>query len=373
MADNNELDKLRKYMKLKKLSIGLSNQYTAALISCEANLYYLTGFANSEGTLFVTRSKSYLLVDFRYAEAARKNVTNCEVVVYERYEESLAELLKKHGIKEVMVEASHTTLSSAQQLKKIFSKTDCKLITNDMLDKLISNLRIIKSTDEIEKIEKAQRITEEAYLELLGMVKPGISESQLALELEFLMRKKGASGVSFDLITITGKKTSMPHGVPGQEIVSKGDFVTFDIGAVFEGYHSDMTRTVAVGEVSDEQRKIYDIVLEAQLTALAKVKAGMKASDVDKVARDVIESYGYGDYFKHSTGHGVGLDIHEQPFISSRSDKILSAGMVITVEPGIYLPDKFGVRIEDMVVVTADGCKNLASLPKELVVLPTQD
>ncbi len=369
MAGDTELDKLRKYMKLKKLSVGISDDKTAALITCDANIYYFTGFAHSEGKLLVTRSKSYLLVDFRYAEAAAKAVTNCEVIVYERYGESLKELIKRHGITQLMLESSHVTLASASELKRITADLNCDLITNDALDKLISNLRIIKSRDEIEKIEMAQRITEESYLELLNMVKPGVREADLALELEFLMRKKGASGVSFDLITITGKKTSMPHGVPGNEAISKGDFVTFDIGAVYEGYHSDMTRTVAVGQASDYQREIYGIVLEAQLTALSKVKAGVKASEIDKAARDVITEKGYAEYFKHSTGHGVGLDIHELPYVSQKSEKYLSAGMVVTVEPGIYLPDRFGVRIEDMVLVTADGCKNFASLPKDLIVL----
>ena len=369
MADNTELDKLRKYMTLKKLSTKLPDNKTAALITCETNIYYYTGFANSEGTLFVTRQKSYLLVDFRYGEAANKAVTNCEVIVYNKYADSLKEIAKKHGIKEVLIEASKVTVSRESTFKKIFSDIKCEVISNDMLDRLISNQRIVKSKDEIAKIEKAQRITEEAYLELLNMVKPGVREADLALELEFLMRKKGASGVSFDLITITGKKTSMPHGVPGDEAVKTGDFVTFDIGAIYEGYHSDMTRTIAVGEVSDYQREIYNIVLEAQLSGLAKVKSGINACDVDKAAREVIEREGYGEYFKHSTGHGVGLDIHEQPFVASKGDKILSDGMIITVEPGIYLPDKFGVRIEDMVVVTKDGCRNLANLPKELIVI----
>ena len=268
-----------------------------------------------------------------------------------------------------MIEISDVTIKRAESLRPILNDVDCKLVSNNILDKLISNMRIIKSSDEIAKIEKAQQITEEAFLELLNIVKPGVTEAELALELEFLMRKKGAEGVSFDLITITGKKTSMPHGVPGNEAVQRGDFVTFDIGAIYDGYHSDMTRTIAVGEVSDFQREIYNIVLEAQLTAISKVKAGVKASDVDKAARDVIKSKGYGDYFKHSTGHGVGLDIHEQPFVSPKSEAILSPGMIITVEPGIYLPDRFGVRIEDMGAVTKDGYRNFATLSKELIVV----
>lgn len=369
MRNDTELDKLRRYMKLKKLAVMLKDNETAAMITCEANLLYFTGFAGSEGTLLVTRQKSYFLVDSRYSEAAKLNVTNCEVVEYAKYTESIITVLKKHKINQMLLEASHTTLHTAAFLGKALEGTGCKLVKDDTLDKYISNLRIIKSRDEIEKIEKAQRITEEAYLELLNMVKPGVSEKSLALELEFLMRKKGASGVSFDLITITGKKTSMPHGVPSDDVVKSGDFVTFDIGAIYGGYHSDMTRTIAVGQVSDRQREIYNIVLQAQLAGLKAVRAGFKAKDVDKTARDVIEKAGYGDYYKHSTGHGVGLDIHEQPFVSSRSDKLLSAGMVITVEPGIYLPGEFGVRIEDMAVVEKDGCRNLANISKELIII----
>ena len=369
MSSTTELDKLRKFMKMKKLSVKLSNNRVGALITSETNIRYLTDFANSEGTLFITRERSYLLVDFRYGEAAQKQVTNCEVIVYDNYSESLKEIAKKHGIDEVLIEISQVTVKSESSLKKIFADVGCKIVSDDTLDRLISNLKIIKSSDEIAKIQKAQQITEEAYLELLNIVKPGVTEAQLALELEFLMRKKGAEGVSFDLITITGKKTSMPHGVPGNEVVRRGDFVTFDIGAIYDGYHSDMTRTVAVGEVSDFQREIYNIVLEAQLTAISKVKAGVKASDVDKAARDIIKDRGYGDYFKHSTGHGVGLDIHEQPFVSPKSPSILSAGMIITVEPGIYLPDRFGVRIEDMGAVTKDGYNNFATLPKDLIIV----
>lgn len=369
MGNSAELDKLRKFMKLKKLSVQLSDKKVGALVTSETNIRYLTDFPNSEGTLFITREKSYLLVDFRYGEAARKFVTNCEVIVYDSYSETLKSIAEKHGIKELLIEISTVTVKMADSFKKIFSEVGCKLVSDDTLDRLISNLRIIKSSDEIAKIEKAQRITEEAYLELLNIVKPGVTEAELALELEFLMRKKGAEGISFDLITITGKKTSMPHGVPGNDLVQRGDFVTFDIGAIYDGYHSDMTRTIAVGEVSDEQREIYNIVLEAQLTALSKVKAGVKASDVDKAARDIIINRGYGDNFKHSTGHGVGLDIHEQPLLSPKSPSILSSGMIVTIEPGIYLPGKFGVRIEDMVAVTKEGCKNFATLPKELVIV----
>lgn len=370
MSGTNELENFQKYIKIKKLASKLSpTGHEAALLTNETNIRYFTDFPNSEGSLFVTRDKAYLLVDFRYGEAAKKRVTNADVIVFEKYYDELNALITKYETRDLIIESSSMTVASLKQLEKKIEGTGCRVMCNDRLDGLISKQRIVKSRAEIEKMRKAQQITEEALTELLNMVKPGVKESQLAFELEFLMRKKGASGISFDLITITGAKTSMPHGVPGDVEVKRGDLVTFDVGALYDGYHSDMTRTYAVGEASDEQRRVYDIVLKAQLTALAKVKAGVKAYDIDRTARSVIARAGYGDCFKHSTGHGVGLDIHEQPFVSARGETLLSEGMVITVEPGIYLPGKFGVRIEDMVVVTKDGCDNLATLPKELIIL----
>ena len=179
----------------------------------------------------------------------------------------------------------------------------------------------------------------------------------------------GAECKSFDLITITGKKTSLPHGVPSDGIVKEGDFFTFDFGAVYEGYHSDTTRTVAVKYATDKMTEIYNIVLKAQLAALEKIKPGVKCSEVDKTARDIISEHGYGKFFGHATGHGVGLDIHEAPTVSPRGEITLKSGMVITDEPGIYLPNEFGVRIEDMLCVTDEGCKNFVSLPKELIIV----
>ncbi len=348
----------------KKLSGG-----HAALVTSETNIRYLTGFANSEGVMLVSEKESFLIVDFRYGEAASKQVRCCETVVYDSMSATLKDLLSRTHTEEVLIEAESMTVHRASTFRRIFSECGCKMISTNELDILLSNLRMIKSRTELERISIAQKITEEAFTELLDSVRVGAKESDLALELEFLMRKKGASGVSFDLITITGKKTSMPHGVPGGCRIRSGDFVTFDIGAIYDGYHSDMTRTLAVGNVSDEQREIYSIVLKAQTAALSKVRPGVKASDIDKAARDIITEHGLGEYFKHSTGHGVGLMIHEQPFVSAKSATILSSGMVITVEPGIYLPDKFGVRIEDMAVVTKDGYSNFATLPKELITL----
>ncbi len=363
-------EKLRYYVRLKKLASKLdSSGRQAALVTSETNIFYLTDFANSEGTLFVTRDKTYFLVDFRYGEAVKNSVSNCEVIVYNKFFESLKEVARRHDIKEILTETESMTVRRFESFKNVFSECGCELSKSDMLDKLLINLRIVKSGEEIKKIRQAQKITEEAFTELLNSVKIGAVERDLALELEFLMRRKGASGVSFDLITIAGKNTSKPHGVPGDYAIQSGDFVTFDIGAVYEGYHSDMTRTIAVGEVSGFQREIYNIVYKAQAAAADAVRSGVKASVIDKTARDIITGHGYGDCFGHSTGHGVGLDIHEQPFVSSRSDVILSENMIITVEPGIYIPGQFGVRIEDMGAVTSKGYDSFASLPKELIVL----
>ncbi|MBQ1545994.1 MAG: aminopeptidase P family protein [Clostridia bacterium] len=370
MTGTAELGKLKNYVKMKKLASKLSpTGHEAALVTSETNIRYLTDFANSEGTLFVARDKAYLLVDGRYTEAARKNVTNAEIIEYSKYYETITELVRKYSMRDLIIESSSMTVDKLRRLEAALSGTGCRVMTNDRLDRLIMTQRIIKSKEEIAKMRKAQQITEEAFTELLSMVRPGVKESQLALELEFLMRRKGAQGVSFDLITITGAKTSMPHGVPGDVEVKRGDFVTFDIGAIYDGYHSDMTRTVAVGEVSDKQREVYNVVLQAQTTALSRVKSGVKAYEIDMTARSIIARAGYGDYFKHATGHGVGLEIHEQPSVSSRGETLLSEGMIITVEPGIYLPGEFGVRIEDMVAVTKDGYDNFATLPKELMIL----
>ncbi len=368
MNDFEELDNLKKYVQMKRLSSKLSNG-EAALVISETNVRYLTDFPKSEGYLFVTKDQAYLMVDSRYGEAASRNVKNAKVIVFEDYTKTLIELIKETETKNLLIEVTKMTVFQMTKLERNLKETDCYIVSNDRLDKLIASQRMIKSIDEIEKIRKAQQITEEAYLEILNMVKPGVKESQLAFELEFLMRKKGAEGISFDLITIAGAKTSMPHGVPDDNEIKRGDFVTFDIGALYEGYHSDMTRTVVVGEVSDPQIEIYDVVYKAQTMALSKVRPGAKAYDIDSAARGVIARAGYADYYKHSTGHGVGLEIHENPIISVKNETLLSENMVITVEPGIYLPGKFGVRIEDMVLVTKDGYENFATVPKELTIV----
>ncbi len=351
--------------RIDKISNMLSEEQSA-LISSDISITYLTGFQHSEGFVFITKDSSYFLVDFRYAEAVQKSVKHIEVVTFNVAFDSINELIAKHSVKEMLVEDGAVTLSAFRNFKE---KLNVQVLDTPEISKIISDSRIIKTADEIEKLRTAQKIAEKAYLEVLNFVKPGITEKEIAARLEFLMKMNGAERVAFDLITVTGKKTSLPHGVPGEVAVESGDFVTFDIGAVYDGYHSDMTRTIAVGSITDEQRKIYDIVLEAHLAGLDTVRAGVTGFEVDNVSRTIIKNAGYGEYFGHSTGHGVGLEIHEAPYASQRSTDTLQENMTLTVEPGIYLPDKFGVRIEDTVLVKKDGFETFASIPKDLLIL----
>lgn len=351
--------------RIEKISTSLSNGQ-AALITSDISITYLTGFQHSEGYVFITKENSYFFVDFRYAEAVQKSVSHIDLVTFNVAFDSINELIAKHSVKEVLVEDQAVSLSVYKTLK---DKLNAEVLDSTEISKIILSSRIIKTADEIEKLRTAQKIAEKAYLEVLNFVKPGITEKEISARLEFLMKMKGAERVAFDLITVTGKKTSLPHGVPGDVAVQSGDFVTFDIGAVYDGYHSDMTRTVAVGNITDEQRAIYDIVLKAHLAGLDAVKAGVTGLAVDNVSRTIITNAGYGKYFGHSTGHGVGLEIHESPYASQRSTDTLEENMTLTVEPGIYLPDKFGVRIEDTVLVKKDGFETFASIPKDLLIL----
>lgn len=353
-------DKLKRY---------INDPGQAVLLTNEVNIGYFSGFFRSEGYYLVTQNESYLFVDFRYIEAAKKKSRNCKVVMFKKLTSDLLEILKNEGIKDLVFEADSITVSRFERFKNFFAENNIDCRAEASLCRHIEDIRIVKNKSEIEKIQKAQDIAEKAYLEVLNCVKPGVSEKEISARLEYLMNIYGAECKSFDLITITGKKTSLPHGVPSDDIVREGDFFTFDFGSVYEGYHSDTTRTVAVKYATDEMKKIYNIVLKAQLTALEKIKLGVKCSEVDKAARDIITAEGYGEYFGHSTGHGVGLDIHEAPTVSTKSETVLKSGMIITDEPGIYLPDKFGVRIEDMLCVTDSGYKNFVSLPKELIIL----
>ncbi len=348
---------------LDKLISSLPSNIDGVLIVSEINRRYFTSFNSSDGVLLATKNGSVFLTDSRYIEEAQNKVSCCEVVELKKASEQLPELCKKLGVKVLMVESDRLTVSELKAYRKMLKGI---LLTTVGTDKLIDELRTVKNNYELEAVIKAQRIAEKAYEHILGFIKEGVTEREIALQLDFFMLRNGAEAISFETIAISGTNTSKPHGVPTDKKVCSGDFVTLDYGAVVNGYHSDMTRTIAVGEVSDEQVKVYNIVLEAQLRALAALKEGVKCSDADAAAREYINENGYGEYFRHSTGHGVGLEIHEKPALSPKNDKRLQVGNIVTVEPGIYIPGKFGVRIEDMAIITKENCENLTKIAKNL-------
>lgn len=345
----------------------LPNDKSAFLISSDVNRFYYSGFRSSAGFVLITALSATLLVDFRYFEAATKIVDKCvNIVCYKKAFDTINEIIKAENISQIYIENGFVTLSEFSVMKDSFSVD----IADDFdLSDAILTQRSVKSDIEIEKIITAQKIAERSFLEVLNFVKNGVTEREIVLELEYLMKKYGAEKVAFDLIVVSGKKTSLPHGVPDDKVVQNGDFITFDIGAVYDGYHSDMTRTVALSSVTDEMNEVYDIVLNAHKKAEKVICAGNTCADVDNAARDFIIKKGFGDFFGHSTGHGVGLEIHEKPTVYKTVKDILKSGMIITDEPGIYLNDKFGVRIEDMFLVQDNGCKSLANIDKELIIL----
>lgn len=339
----------------------------AALITSGVSRRYYTGFPSSAGVIFITCKKAYFLIDFRYFEKAKSAVKTAEVILATSMLSQIAELAKEEKITEIFLETDSVTLDEYKRYKKELS--DFAVSCNEKISLKTLELRSIKDEEEIAAMKEAQIITDKAFSYILTKIKPGLTEKEIALDMEFFMRKLGSEGVAFDFIVVSGKNSSLPHGVPCDKKIENGDFVTMDFGATVNGYRSDMTRTVAVGEITDEQRTIYETVLKAQLAGIEKVKAGVRCCDVDKASRDIIEAAGYGERFGHGTGHSVGLEIHESPACNSRDTTPLKAGMTMTVEPGIYLENKFGVRIEDMVVVTENGCINLTESEKELIIL----
>lgn len=353
---------------IKKLKAYLKENNAAALIMSEENVCYFTSFHSSNGYLIVTGDKAVFLTDSRYIEAAQNKIVSCdEIIETKGMEKSIAPLVEKMSINKLMLESERVTVAVYNDIKSIFSS--CQVVCDGELDKQINSIRMTKNEAEVDKIIKAQRIAEKAFEHMLTFISEGKTEREIALELDYTMLRGGADALSFETIAVSGKNSSLPHGVPSDKKIEKGDFITMDFGAVTEFYHSDMTRTVAVGEVSTKQIEVYETVLEAQLKGLEAVRAGVPCRDVDAVARDIITAKGYGSYFGHGLGHGVGVEIHESPSLNPSSKAILEAGHIVTVEPGIYLPGEFGVRIEDMAFVTQDGCKNLTLAEKKLIIL----
>lgn len=353
--------------RFEKLFASLPADVDSVLITSDVNRRYFTGMKSSAGTILAFRDAAYLIIDFRYIEKAKSTVKSAYVIEQKKLVTQLAELLHEHSARNVAIEAAEMTVSVLNSYKNNLSEFE--IIDTDMLSNAISAMRAVKDSEEMQYIRKAQEIAEKAFENILGFIKEGVTEREIALELDRQMLMNGAEAVSFETIALSGKNTSMPHGVPSDKKVCRGEFVLMDFGAVYNGYHSDMTRTVCVGEPDEEMKKVYNIVLNAQLAALDAARAGVTGSELDSAARSIIEEAGFGACFGHSLGHGVGLEIHENPNASPNNHSILKAGTVVTVEPGIYLKGKFGVRIEDFVILTENGNVNLTKCAKNILSL----
>ncbi|NLP37962.1 MAG: aminopeptidase P family protein [Firmicutes bacterium] len=352
--------------KLKALRQQLKTQnLEAALITNPVNVAYLSGFVGTAGFLVITEKAAALFTDFRYLEQAQQQAPAFEIIdVAGKQWEKVNEFLTGHRVQTIAVEKDHLTVHTYDEITRICSGIELQKPASP-----VEVLRRIKSREEIESIKKAQALTDAAFTYILDLVRPGVSERELALELEFYLRRQGASGLSFTMIVASGPRSALPHGTASEKVLTVGDAVVFDFGCVVDGYCSDMTRTVFVGSVTDKQRQVYEAVLAAQEKALSVLRAGLTGRQADAAARDVLTELGFAGYFGHGLGHGVGREIHEAPRLSPLSEDILESGMVVTVEPGVYLPGEFGVRIEDMVVIGEDGIENLTKSTKELYCL----
>ncbi|OKL38086.1 M24 family metallopeptidase [Domibacillus mangrovi] len=350
---------------LEKLRVQLAeNGIDGLFIMSPYNRRYVTGFTGTAGAVIVTQHAAVFLTDFRYMEQAARQAEGFTIVQHSKpiLQEAM-EQAEKLGLSTLGFETEYVSHQEYEQLKKQFKGT-LKPVAG-----LVENLRLIKTESEIKILKKACDIADGAFKHILDFLKPGIREIDVSNELEFYMRKCGATSSSFDIIVASGVRSALPHGVASDKIIKSGDFVTLDFGAFYKGYASDITRTVAVGEPSAQLKEIYEIVLEAQMTAVDQIRPGMTGKEADAITRDIITLKGYGDAFGHSTGHGLGLEIHESPTLSLRNDKPLTAGMVVTVEPGIYLPGIGGVRIEDDILLTDSGNEMLTHSAKELIIL----
>lgn len=343
----------------KKL-VPFFDEFDAVLLTSAHNMRYFSGFSGGEGAVLIQKDKQTLFADSRYIEQAENEAENFDVVLWNGFID-LCSFTEEQGFEKIAFEDNILTVDLYNRLKE---RTKAEYIgKGNEIDKL----RMIKTVSEIEKIKTAEEIGDKTFSHILGYIKEGVSEREIACEIEYFMKKQGAEKTSFDTIAISGAKTSMPHGVPDNKKIENGDFITLDFGCVYDGYCSDMTRTVVLGKASEKQKEIYDIVYTAQMTGLDAIKCGEICKNADKAARDVIEKSGYGECFGHSLGHGVGLLIHELPNLSPKSDIILEDNMVVSCEPGIYVPGFGGVRIEDLVVVSGKKCTVLSKSQKNLI------
>lgn len=351
-----KLQKLRKEME--------QQQIEALLITSQYNLRYITEFTGTAGLALVTQHKAYFITDFRYTEQAGEQVKEFDVVQAKtNLLEEAAELVKNLAVKSLAFEKDYVTYAAFLDYE---AKIEAEL---QPVSGLIEKIRMIKTPEEVNILKAAAKIADDAFEHICKFIKVGQTELEISNELEFFMRKQGATSSSFDTIVASGLRSALPHGVATEKKIESGDFITLDYGALYNGYISDITRTVAVGEPSDKLKEIYQVVLDAQVLGVEKIGPGMTGIEADAIARDYIKSKGYGEAFGHSTGHGIGLEVHEAPGLSFKSQTVLEPGMAVTVEPGIYLPGIGGVRIEDDILITESGNERLTHSTKELRIL----
>lgn len=337
----------------------------AMLVTSEPGEFYAVGF-RGEGMAFITPDKTWYYTDSRYIEAARSLIAGAEIgqlATGNTYRKLAAELVKANGVAKLGFEDQYMPVGDYNLWVK---DVEAEFVP---ASSLLTDLRMVKDGNELAAMKEAQRVTDEALLEILNFLKPGLTESEVAARLTYIMARKGAERNSFDPIVACGANGSKPHAVPGPDVIQKGQFVTMDFGCVVGGYCSDMTRTVAVGKPSEEMELVYHTVLKAQLAGIAAARAGVTGKEVHEAGAKVIAEAGYGEYFGHGFGHSLGIEIHENPRFSPLWDKPIPAGALLSAEPGIYLPGKFGVRIEDVIMLTEDGCIDITRSPKQLIIL----
>lgn len=352
-------------MKIEKLRNEFEQHgIDAMLLTSTYNVRYMTGFTGSAGTAIVTKDRAVFITDFRYTEQAGKQAQGYEVrQAGKGMLDEVVKVVKELGIRQLGFEQDHVTYALHN---KFSSNIDAALVP---VSGLIEKIRMTKTDEELAVLKAAAEIADAAFRHITEFIAPGKTELEVSNELEFFMRKQGATSSSFDIIVASGMRSALPHGVASDKVIETGDFVTLDFGALYNGYVSDITRTVAIGEPSEKLKEIYNIVLEAQVTALEKIKPGMTGKEADAISRDIIKAKGYGEAFGHSLGHGIGLEVHEGPGLSHASETVLEKGMTVTVEPGIYLPGVGGVRIEDDIIITGTGNERLTHSTKDLLIL----
>ena len=337
----------------------------AMLLNSEPGEFYAVGF-HGEGNVVVTAEKCFYFTDSRYIEAANNLITGAEIAMTghsRNYRAMVQEVIDQCHIETLGFEESYLSVADYELWDKGLT---ARLVP---AQKLVNSLRAAKDAEEIALMRKAQEITDRAFDEICKFIQPGMTEQEIAARLQYDMLRFGAEKMSFDPIVVSGPNGSLPHGIPSSKQVRKGEFITMDFGCKYGGYCSDMTRTVALGEPTGEMKKVYQTVLEAQLAGIAVTRAGVPGKSIDAAARKVIADAGYGEYFGHGYGHSLGIEIHESPNANTRDNTLLPVGAVVSAEPGIYLPGKFGVRIEDVTILREDGCEILTKSPKELIIL----